>query len=184
MKFTTNSIQTMNGILMLGISPNTQNDVQRIIEYVNSGKKITVEIKRELRSKDANGLCWVLCQKLAEKLTWDAQGKVVYEKEDIYRKAIKECGFCTIVPIKSEAVKSYKRIWAGHGTGWIVEELGPSKLKGYVNLAAYHGSSVYDSKEMSRLIDVLMQDCKEQGIETEPPEYVQSLLEQWGENEE
>ena len=94
MKFTTNSIQTMNGILMLGISQNTQNEVQRIIEYVNSGKKITVEIKREMRSKDANAYCWVLCQKLAEKLTWDAQGKVVYEKEDIYRKAIKECGFC------------------------------------------------------------------------------------------
>lgn len=168
---------------MLGISPNTQNDVQKIIEYVNSGKKITVEIKREARSKDANAFCWVLCQKLAEKLTWDAQGKVVYEKEDIYRKAIKECGFCTIVPIKAEAVKAYKRIWAGHGTGWVVDELGPSKLDGYINIAAYHGSSVYDSKEMSRLIDVLIADCKALGVETEPPEYVRSLLEQWSEKE-
>ena len=52
-------------------------------------------------------------------------------------------------------------------------------MRGCRNLAAYHGSSVYDTKQMSRLIDNLVQDCKEIGIETLPPEKLSLLVEDW-----
>lgn len=181
MKFMTGSINTMNGILMLGFPHAMMDELSNLIEYVKSGKNITVEIKREKRSNDANAYCWVLCQMIAQKLTDDACGKVVYTKNDIYREAIKKCMHFTPLPIKNEAVENFKRIWQGHGIGWVVEELHESKLKGYTTIAAYHGSSTYDSKEMSRLIDCLIDDCKNLGIQVRPPEEIEKLVSDWEE---
>lgn len=38
------------------------------------------------------------------------------------------------------------------------------------------GSSEYDTKEMSRLIDGLVSECKEMGIETMPPEELERMM--------
>ena len=39
-----------------------------------------------------------------------------------------------------------------------------SKFPGYKKVFAYYGSSKYDTKEMSRLIDNLMQDAEALGL--------------------
>lgn len=46
-------------------------------------------------------------------------------------------------------------------------------------LLAYNGSSSYNTKQMTRLIDSVIQDCKEQQIETMTPEELKSLLARW-----
>ena len=38
------------------------------------------------------------------------------------------------------------------------------------------GSSEYDTKEMSHLIDGLVSECKEMGIETLPPEELERMM--------
>ena len=38
------------------------------------------------------------------------------------------------------------------------------------------GSSSYDTKEMARLIDGLVSECKEVGIETLPPDEVERMM--------
>ena len=43
----------------------------------------------------------------------------------------------------------------------------------------YYGSSVFDSKEMSRFIDNLIAEAKALGIETMPPDKLNALLEAW-----
>lgn len=43
-----------------------------------------------------------------------------------------------------------------------------------------HGSSTYDTAQMSRLIDLIVQDCREQGIETLPPDKLAGMMEEWG----
>ena len=43
----------------------------------------------------------------------------------------------------------------------------------------FRGSSTYDTKEMSILIDGIVTECKELGIETLPPEEVKRMLEMW-----
>jgi hypothetical protein len=48
----------------------------------------------------------------------------------------------------------------------------------------YYGSSEYDTAQMSRLIDRIVEDCKEQGIETMPQAELDSLLTQWGKKNE
>ena len=67
----------------------------------------------------------------------------------------------------------------GKGMAWDANNtLGPSKLK-VTHIMAYYGSSTYDSKQMSQLIDLLVTDCKEQGIETATPEEIERMKQQY-----
>lgn len=124
------------------------------------------------RSLDANAYAWVLLGKLA------AVTRI--PKNDIYRNLITEIGDnFEMLPIKNEAVEAFAERW-GHGRiGWVVEVVGPSKLKGYTTVCAYYGSSVYDSRQMSRLIDLIVQECKQQDIETLTPMELERMKEEW-----
>lgn len=134
--------------------------------------KLSIEIKkyRPKRSLDANAYCWVLIQKLAEKLN--------VTNEEVYKEAIKEVGVYEVLPVKEEAAVRFIESWKHNGLGWICET-SKSKLDGYINVLAYYGSSTYDSKEMSRLIDLIVYECKLQGIETMTPDQLSILKEKW-----
>ena len=53
--------------------------------------------------------------------------------------------------------------------------------KRHTNVILYYGSSTYDTAQMARLIDLIVQDCKAQHIETADPEDIKSLLQMWDE---
>ena len=110
------------------------------------------------RSLSQNAYMWVLLNELAIKLNCS--------KEFIYRSYIKDYGVFEIIPIKNEAVERFKRNWSTNGIGWFVEDLGESKLNGFTKLIVYYGSSTYNSSELSRVINAIVEDCKEQGIDT------------------
>ncbi len=57
---------------------------------------------------------------------------------------------------------------------------GDSKIEGYVNVRSYYGSSQYDTAQMSRLIDLIVQECRQQGIETATPQELARYKEEWG----
>ena len=87
--------------------------------------------------------------------------------------------YCWLIAQKI-AVERYIQIWQSHGIGWLAEDAGECKsIKGYHNIMCYHGSSVYTTKEMARLIDCLTDECAQLGIKLEPSEYIQSLIEGW-----
>ena len=46
-------------------------------------------------------------------------------------------------------------------------------------MVTYYGSSSYNSSEMAKLIDLVVQECQQQGIETKTPVEISSLLERW-----
>lgn len=176
MKWTTSNIETLRsplGVMVVIPAPH-DNDLAKL----DKDKEYVIEIKKKskLRSMNANAYCWVLCQKIAEELS-----KTGYiSKEDVYRKAIKDCSHFSYVPVREDAIERYIQIWQGHGLGWIAEDAGECKnLKGYHNIMCYHGSSVYNTKEMARLIDCLTDECEQLGIKLEPSEYIQSLIEGW-----
>lgn len=130
-----------------------------------------ITLRKSKRSLDANAYAWVLIDKLAE-----ATGLT---KAEVYRNAIRNIGgvsetYC----IPTRGVEMFCRIWDGNGLGWQVETF-PSKLPRCTNVTAYYGSSVYDTAQMSRLIDALVQDCKALDIETMPSDRLQSLLSSW-----
>lgn len=151
------------------------NEINQVEEL--KGLKLNVELKKwvKKRTLDCNAYMWVLIQKIAEKISTE---DAIVTKEDIYKDAIKNVGAYSIVPIKSEAVEEWTRIWKSNGIGWICETQ-PSKLDGFTNVMCYHGSSVYNQKEMNRLVNVIVEECRNLGIETKPDEELKSLLEEW-----
>lgn len=62
--------------------------------------------------------------------------------------------------------------------GWVAEKMGRSG--GMTDVVAYYGSSSYDTFEMSRLIDEIVAEAKDLGIETMPPEELERLIQSWG----
>lgn len=144
------------------------------LEEIENVDLLDIEAKkhREKRSLDANAYCWVLLGQLSEKIGLLPQ--------EIYKMEIKDIGVYEVLPIKNEAVEKFVQAWQKNGIGWICEIIGESKLKGYTNIKAYYGSSTYDTKQMSRLIDSIVEDCKLQGIPTDTPEQIQRYKEMWG----
>lgn len=176
MKWTTSNIDILRSPLgvMVVIPAPQDNDLAKL----DKEKEYVIEIKKKskLRSMNANAYCWVLCQKIAEVMS----NHSYMSKEDVYRKAIKDCSHFTYVPVREDAIERYIQIWQSHGLGWIAEDAGECKsIKGYHNIMCYHGSSVYNTKEMARLIDCLTDECEQLGIKLEPSEYIQSLIEGW-----
>ena len=129
-------------------------------ELADKPLAVTVKEYRQKRSLSQNSYLWVLLDKLGAKLD--------RSKEDIYKEYVKDYGIFEVLPIRNEGVKFFTTNWSKHGLGWFCEDLGESKLDGYTKLIAYYGSSTYNSKEMARLIDAVIQDCEEQGIQTMP----------------
>lgn len=158
----------------------TQSDhvsVMRRVEYLLSAlhptRKYRLEIKehRERRSLDANAYFWVLAHKLA--------AETGLPVADVYRNAIKEIGgvsehYCGT----PDAVHKLCQTWGDKGLGWIAETY-ESKLPGMLNVTLYYGSSTYNTAQMGRLIDNVVQDCKALGIETETPQKLAMMMEAW-----
>lgn len=135
--------------------------------------KLSIEMKkyRKNRSLDANAYMWVLISKLEEKIN--------ISKDIIYKDAIKNIGVYEVIPVKNEAVERFIEAWTKNGLGWVCETT-KSKLEGYTNILAYYGSSTYNTAEMSRLIDFVVQECKQLNIETMSKTELDSLIESWG----
>ena len=133
---------------------------------------LEVREHRQKRSLDANAYCWVLINKIADAMR--------ITPKEIYRQAIQNIGGnYEIIPIKEEAAERFRQIWESQGLGWPCVDMGKSKIQGYRNLRAYYGSSTYDTRQMSMLIDNLVQDCKALDIETLPPEKLALLMDGW-----
>ena len=99
-------------------------------------------------------------------------------KEYLYKCLIREIGSYEVIPIRGKAVKKFRQAWSKNGLGWITETT-KSKIKGYTNVIAYYGSSIYDTREMSRLIELIIQECKQLDIETKSAAEIDSLLKEW-----
>lgn len=147
-------------------------EIDELTQLTANGKELSVEIKpyRARRSLDANAYCWVLCQKLSEKLNCT--------KEDVYKEAIRKAGQFDFIAATETATEQFIKAWQSKGLGWYAEAL-ESKIDGCKKVMVYYGSSVYDSKEMAHLIDYIVSECKEQGIETLPPWEVERLKKEW-----
>lgn len=150
------------------------NKARQVIDSLKDGKAYDVEIKehREKRSLDSNAYAWLLIDRLAEKLR--------IPKTEIYRRYIWEIGGNNeTVCVTAEAADKLRSGWEHNGLGWQTDTMS-SKLPGCVRVVLYYGSSTYDTAQMSRLIDLIVQDCREQGIETLSPEKLAGMMEEWG----
>ena len=163
-------------VLTFEVDANTESLFQ-IFDELKTAERLSIKIGKfkKKRSLDANAFCWVLISKLAERLN--------IPKAEIYRTAIKEIGGNSdTVCVQDKAVQSLCDGWNHNGLGWITETF-PSKIKGCTNVTLYYGSSTYDTAQMSRLVNMIVQECEQLGIETKSQEEIDSLLNSWREQQ-
>ncbi len=146
------------------------------LEEIENASELDLEVTehKEKRRINANNYFWLMLQKLCEKQELDTIEE--------YKKRVKELCIFRIMSTEKENVKTIKKIWEEKGIAWFVEEF-DTEYKGDVEfktLHLYYGSSSFDKKQMSRLIDGVVQDCKAVGIETKTEAEIKSLLESWG----
>lgn len=136
----------------------TKSTVRAIEALRNTDLTVCVKEYSKRRSMSQNAYMWVLLDEIA--------AKVNKSKEDVYKEYVKDYGVFEILPLRNDAVEGFKTKWGKNGLGWFTQDLGESKLQGYTKLIVYYGSSTYTSQEMSRLLDAIIMDCKELGIDT------------------
>ena len=133
------------------------------------GKDITLKITKysERRSLDANAYLWVLCTKLAEVLKTS--------KDEVYEEFIQRYGYVDEPPISISVLASVDMSKIdGH---WkYLKDSSDGRFKAYMRL---RGTSEYTSKEMAHFLDMVVQECKEQGIETLPSEELERMKSMW-----
>jgi hypothetical protein len=148
--------QMMPEIVLSLTSRECLNHLEDIKTATDKGKALDVEIKphRERRSLDANGMMWAVLQQMAEVLHTS--------KEEVYLQMLKKYGgkFAYIV-VQPEAVETLKSVWRE------VEEVGKGEINGKecIQLLCYYGSSTYNTKEFSVLLDGILSDAEEIGIQ-------------------
>ncbi len=143
------------------------------VTSLEDGKTYTVEIKekKEKRSREANSYAWVLLDKLAEKLN--------IAKEEIYRELIKNIGGNSeVVCVQNKAVERLCEGWKRNGIGWVTDTF-ESKINGCMNVILYYGSSTYDTAQMHRLIELIVQECKQQDIEVMSERELSLIKSEW-----
>ncbi|MGN8818582.1 hypothetical protein ACTNEN_09710 [Oribacterium sp. HCP28S3_H8] len=135
-------------------------DLANIERYVGKDLDIELKIHRKHRSLNANAMLWACLTDLAAALHVD--NWTMYETE------IKRYGVGTEVAVIPAAVPMLKSKFR------VVVDLGARD--GMAHELCYFGSSTYNSKEMSRLIDGVLQDMREMNLETPDDEIIDALI--------
>lgn len=141
-------------------------EIDRIVKLESACVRAVKASKR--RSLDTNAYLWVLLQKIAESVKSD--------KWSVYLEMLQRYGVFTHVIVKPNAAEAMKREWR------TCIELGEVNVNGQtgVQLQCYFGSHTYDTKQMSVLIDGVVSEAKELGIETLTPAQLAQMKKEWG----
>lgn len=171
--------RTLAGSLTITLE-SQQMDAAAATELSQAGG-LDVEIKkrRKKRSLDANAYYWKLASEVADELHVSKP----YIHNYLLRKygqieVIDGQGVYMVLPDTESAQKSIDEELTYHlkPTSQVKEGKGGIMYRTYMMLK---GSSKYDTKEMSHLIDGLVSECKEMGIETLPPEELERMMSEY-----
>lgn len=173
------SLDFVTGKPKLLLELNEEQTAKTCYDELHGCEKLSIKIGkyREKRSLNANAYFWLLCGELAKKLSSE---KVRYTKEDIYLKSIKEVGvYKDFENMPLADAKTLRTAWEMLGTGWITEQVDFMPDGENVIVRCYYGSSRYTKKQMSRLIENVIQDCVAVGIPTQTPDEIANMLSLW-----
>lgn len=176
-KFTNAAMEAVSGgRAYLKLACTDRKEVEAFLEGFSYGKTWEIEPKEyhPKRSRNANAYAWALLDKLAAKLANENPGITA---EGLYRDYIKDVPDNSVVtqPYTPEEAQRFADIWNRRGLGWQVDVLDSGYPVGTVILRCYYGSSFYDTAQMKRLLDLIIADCKEQGVETMTPDELAKL---------
>ena len=151
-------------------------DARSEYEAIKDKPDLVIECKpyRKRRSRDANSYLWHLLGEMA--VYHNATGTIT-NKDLLYSEMLQKYGVFTHFIVKPKAVEKFKQSWP------VFRELGEITVDGKtgVQFQVYFGSSTYNTKEMALLIDGVIWECEQLGIETATPDEIANLKSRWGE---
>ena len=146
-----------------------EKSVLKEIEKIKKIEILVIEVVKfcKRRSKDANALLWDCLEKIAESIHSD--------KWNVYLMMLRRYGQFTLIKVKPEAVESVKLQWRE------CEEVGHVNINGedHVELLCYFGSSKYNTHEFSVLLDGVISEMEDLGIQPPTSKEMQVALEKW-----
>lgn len=159
--------------LVLNVAEEGEKNLLDSVEYLVNAKKLKVEVDREYehRSLNANAMFWVMCQLLAQAIGGS--------NEETYLRLLEDYGVIRIVTVDEEgAADLYSILLQNYRK---VEILGRVLIGGKpcFQFKCFVGSHAYNTKQMSRLLDGVLQECRELGIPTEVPSEVERAKQEW-----
>lgn len=164
---------------MLSLEIKNEKDIANALVKIASlngklnGKIYDLELKehREKRSKNANDYSWVLQDKIAKALSMNI--------DELHSNMVLSYGVIETYTIRQDAFESAKRMFNYY------KILGESEINGkkFIHVRAGIGTHLYNTSEMAKFIDGIVQEAQNLGIETKTPNELAELKSLWGADE-
>ena len=144
------------------------NGAQEFIPKLDKPQDVVIKPHRKKRSLDANAALWKMLSLMADKLHTT--------KDELYLEVLDRYGVFTHIVVKPNVVDRVKQEWK------TVRELGEVTINGKtgIQLQCFFGSSTYDSKEFSTLLEGVIQEGKEIGVDFISREEQARMIAEWG----
>ena len=152
---------------------------EQFLKLKDADLDIEINKHREKRSRNANSYYWVLITKAAKKLriSNNRAHNLMLRRYGV-PEVIDDQLVYLVLPDVDEAEEKALESETYHikPTSQVKTGNDGKQYRTYIMLK---GSSAYDTAEMSRLINGIVDECKALGIETMPPDELNALLEGW-----
>lgn len=143
------------------VSFEVQAEPEALEKYMDIDLDINFSRHRNRRSIDANAFLWACLGEIARAISSDTWS--------IYLYMLERYGKFTHILVKPEAVEQVRQVWR--------ETKIVGEKDGMIQMLCFFGSSTYNTKEFSQLLDGVVSEMKEMHLETPPDEEMKRLLE-------
>lgn len=138
-----------------------------IIQKIKSGRyEFLLRRKKKKKSLSANAYMWVLCDEIARILQ--------STKDEVYKQAVANVGVFFPLSCESAAFARARAVWESQGAGFFCNIT--REQAGHTEFNAYVGSSQYTQEELSRLIEELVAEAENLGIDTRASRECRALI--------
>ena len=146
------------------VSFEIQAEPEDLEKYIDMDLDISFAKHRNRRSLDANALLWACLGEIARALGTD--------NWSVYLYMLERYGKYTYILVKPEAVEAVRSQWRE------IKVVGDTTLEGapMKQILCFFGSSTYDSKEFSYLIEGVISEMKEMHLEAPSSEEMIAII--------
>jgi len=146
----------------------------QLIEWLTQqpqDKEFQISPYHQKRSLAANAYAWVLITQIAEAMT------PPQSKDAVYLEMLKRYGQSEFISVLSGInIQGFFKYYEEYGKGHV-------EGREFTHYKIYKGSSEFNAREMNILLEGIIQEAKDLGIETITPEEKERMIKQMGEKD-
>lgn len=159
------SLDYLTDEVIVTLRVNGKSSAAALSDLIGVDADIEIKKHREKRSLDANAYLWVLIGKIADVLR--------KPKDEVYLDELKRHGQGCMVKVRAKNAETFAKSYK------YIEPHEDVRQDGFQYFHIWVGSSDYNTEEMSILIDGVISDAKDLGIDTATPRELAMMKEAW-----